>query len=222
MTTDHPVLVGALRRIADSWPAAVPIAELAGDGESADGRLLMLCEALLGCFAAKLLRLHAHPPELCTQPGPRPRVSPLARLQARERGWVTTLWHTNIRLEDDLGWRLLALLDGTRDRAALLAALKKGMKGGYPQLARDLDRSLETLGRAALLLADAARPSCRAVRRIRRSKLDIRRSPRRSRDQRCDCPTSGATEPRLWRGAAQIRTAAGEAEKSLRRDRRRS
>jgi SAM-dependent methyltransferase len=154
VTTDHPVLVGALRRIADSWPAAVPIAELAGDDESSDGRLLMLCEALLGCFAAKLLRLHSHPPELCTQPGPRPRVSALARLQARERDWVTTLWHTNIRLEDDLGWRLLAMLDGTRDRAALLAALKKGTKGGYPHLARDLERSLETLGRAALLVPE--------------------------------------------------------------------
>jgi ubiquinone/menaquinone biosynthesis C-methylase UbiE len=155
VTTDHPVLVDALGRIAESWPAAVPVAELASDDdESSDARLVMLCESLLACFAAKLLRLHAHPPELAVRPGSRPRVSPLARLQARERDYVTTLWHTSIRLEDDLGWQLLTLLDGTRDRAALLAALKKGMKGGYRHLARDLDRSLSTLGRAALLMPE--------------------------------------------------------------------
>ena len=156
VTTDHPVLVDALTRIGAAWPAALPIAALAGDdgGEDFDARLMVVCESLLACAGAKLVRLHAHPPALAKRPGKRPRVSPLARLQARERDYVTTLWHTSIKLEDELGWRLLELLDGTRDRAALLAALRKGMKGGYPHLARDLDRSLDTLGRVALIMAD--------------------------------------------------------------------
>ena len=148
------MLVDALTRIGASWPAAIAISELAGAEATDDGRLTMLCETLLSCFGAKLLRLHAYPPKLATRAGARPRVSSLVRLQARDRDLVTTLWHTSIHLEDDLGWRLLTLLDGTRDRAALLRDLKKGLNGGYPDLARDLDRSLETLRRVALLMPD--------------------------------------------------------------------
>ena len=154
VTTDHPVLVDALTRIGAAWPAAVSIAELAGDEGASGDRLPMLCESLLACFGAKLVRLHAHPPQLAARPGPRPRVSPLVRLEARRRDFVTTLWHTSIHLEDDLGWRLLTLLDGTRDRAALVKALRRSLKGGYPELARDLERSLDTLGRVALLMPD--------------------------------------------------------------------
>ncbi|MEA2220733.1 MAG: hypothetical protein QOJ35_3359 [Solirubrobacteraceae bacterium] len=152
VTTDHPVLVYALTRIATSWPAAVPIADLVGEGEGSDGRLVMLCESLLACFGAKLVRLHAHPPRLATRPGPRPRVSRLARVQARDRDFVTSRWHTSIHLDDDLGWRVVTLLDGTRDRAALLDALREHMD--YPELERDLDRSLDTLARIALLEPD--------------------------------------------------------------------
>ena len=49
---------------------------------------------------------------------------------------------------------LVTLLDGTRDRAALLAELRGALKGAYPDLERDLDRSLDTLARIALLEPD--------------------------------------------------------------------
>jgi SAM-dependent methyltransferase len=151
LTTDHPVLIAALERIGSRWPAAAWIADLAGDDSGAE--LATICEALLPCFAANLVRLHTHPPALSTTPGEKPRASPLARLQARDRRLMTTLRHTSVGLEDELGWRLVMLLDGTRDRAALLAALAEGSTGPRADLERDLERSLNTLAGVGLLMA---------------------------------------------------------------------
>jgi len=154
VTTDHPLLVDALKRIGAAWPGSVWIADLAGpDSESAQGKAFV-CDAMLACFAASLLRLHAHPPQMSTRPGALPRATPLARLQARERAYMTTLRHTSIRLEDDLGWRLVTLLDGTRDRAALLAGLRSG-NGSQTNLAGDLERSLDTLAKVSLLMPES-------------------------------------------------------------------
>jgi SAM-dependent methyltransferase len=152
LSTDHPLLIAALQRIGAAWPGAVSVADLAdGDPDA----LAIVCEALLPCFAANLVRLHAHPPALSIVPGARPRVSPLARLQARDRESMTTLRHTSIGLDDDLGWVLVARLDGTRDRAQLLIDLETVLQDDYPDLEGDLERSLATLARVGMLLPDA-------------------------------------------------------------------
>ncbi len=154
LTTDHPLLVDALRRIGARWPAAARVDELGSEQPASPEELAVLCEALLACFAANLVRLHVHPAAPAVAPGERPLASPLARLQSLEREYLTTLRHTSIRLEDELGWLLVALLDGTRDRAQLLAELEARLEGGgYPQLAADLDRSLDTLASVALLMS---------------------------------------------------------------------
>ena len=155
LTTDHPLLVNALQRIGERWPAAARVDELGSEQPVPPEELEVLCEALLPCFAANLVRLHVHPPPAATTPGERPRASPLARMQARERGLMTTLRHASIRLEDELGWQLVGLLDGTRDRAALLAELEKRLdEDAYPALAAELDRSLDTLASIALLMPE--------------------------------------------------------------------
>jgi hypothetical protein len=151
LSTDHPLLISSLQRIGSAWPGAVSLADLAAGEPEA---LEILCEALLPCFAANLVRLHARPPQLSNVPGARPRTSPLARLQARDREFMTTQRHTSIRLEDDLGWVLVALLDGTRDRAQLLIDLETVMEADYPDLEGDLERSLNTLARVGMLLPD--------------------------------------------------------------------
>jgi hypothetical protein len=153
LSTDHPLLVSALQRIGARWPAATWLHELGSEQPAPPHELAVLCEALVRCFQANLVRLHVHPPAAESAPGERPCASPLARLQARDRELMTTLRHTSVRLEDELGWQLVALLDGTRDRAALLAELKTRLEGGaYPALAADLERSLKTLASIALLM----------------------------------------------------------------------
>ncbi len=56
---------------------------------------------------------------------------------------MTTLMHTTVEVGDELGRRLIGLLDGTHDRAALMSEL------GRP--ADELERSLEGLARLGLL-----------------------------------------------------------------------
>jgi SAM-dependent methyltransferase len=155
LTTDHPLVVEALERVGRAWPAAVWVRELIGPASSAAERAA-LCDALLRSYAANLVQLHAHPPRLTTTPGERPRAGALARHQARIGHLVTNLRHAAVRIEDDLGRRLVALLDGSRDRAALIAELRtfldeRGEGVSDAELRDGLGASLEGLARLALL-----------------------------------------------------------------------
>ena len=122
LTTDHPLVIDALKRAASAWPAAVWVRDLLGRRRS--GRARALCDALLRSYAANLVALHVHPPRPTTAPGDAPRATALARHQAAAGETVTNLRHASVRIEDDLGRRLVTLLDGTRDRAALAAELR--------------------------------------------------------------------------------------------------
>jgi SAM-dependent methyltransferase len=134
LTTDHDAVKRALVRLGDAWPHAIPIAELGGD---------VVRDMLLRAYAADLVHLHVWAPEAARAPSERPVASALARLQAAAGTRVTTLRHTSVEVPDELGRRLIRLLDGTRDRAALLRQLERP--------ADELERSLEGLARLALL-----------------------------------------------------------------------
>lgn len=152
LTTDHPLVVGVLQQIGDAWPAAPWIADLADSEEE----LPAICDALLRCFAANLVRLHREPPALSPVAPEKPRVSALTRLEAAQGEMLTTTRHTAIRVDDELGKRLIVLLDGTRDRAALIDALAPDAAISREQLSEGLERSLERLAGAGLLLPDDA------------------------------------------------------------------
>lgn len=151
LTTDHPLVIGALQKIGNAWPSAPWIADLA----DAEEQLPAICDALLRCFAANLVRLHRLPPAVSPVAPEKPRVSALTRLEAAHGEMLTTTRHTGIRIDDDLGQRLIVLLDGTRDRAALIEALAPGAAMSRDELSEGLQRSLERLAGAGLLLPDA-------------------------------------------------------------------
>ena len=151
LTTDHPLVTAVLQKIGDAWPAAPWIADLAGSEQE----LPAICDALLRCFAANLVRLHVHPPGLSTTVTEKPRVSALARLEAARGELLTTARHTAIRLDDELGQRLVMLLDGTRNRDALIDALETDAEMSRDELAAGLEQSLRRLAGAGLLLPDA-------------------------------------------------------------------
>jgi hypothetical protein len=146
VVTDHPLLVRTLQAIAGSWPSPCWITDLGTERE-----LPAIHDMLLRCYAANLVRLHVHPPFVSTTAPERPRISPVARLEATEGTTLTTVRHTQYEVEDDLTRRLVTLLDGTRDRGALLTALQEEPAPADGRLAASIDASLARLAGAGML-----------------------------------------------------------------------
>jgi methyltransferase-like protein len=174
-STTKPALKGALRRLADASPEAVPFAELLADGRARDpvnGRVAeQLADDLLQLYLIDVVGLHLRPPALAREAGPRPCASPLARLQAaRGDAVIHDLRHRSTD-PDPFARHLLPLLDGTRDRAALIETLTAQVRAGEfvvsgadgqpvtdPAVQRDVlihwtAQALHRLAHAALLTA---------------------------------------------------------------------
>jgi protein-L-isoaspartate O-methyltransferase len=146
---------GAVRELLDllvaRTPGALPVARLR-EGASAWPRALELL--LRDAYVGGVVNLHVHPPALVAQAGARPRASALARHQASRGEDVTTLAHARVRIPDANARRLLALLDGTRDVPALVAATAAAWPSGMRQdAAAFVTHALEQFGRLALLAA---------------------------------------------------------------------
>lgn len=152
ISTEDERVVAMLVRLGHAWPAAVGVAELLDDARDPSAREA-LCDALLHGTIRGIVWPHAHPPALSVHAGERPHASALARLQVRDGEPVATLRHNSIRVADELDRRVLALLDGTRDRAALHAHLA-GFGGlSRDELAERVEAILERIAGAALLTA---------------------------------------------------------------------
>ncbi|HEV2785827.1 MAG TPA: class I SAM-dependent methyltransferase [Solirubrobacteraceae bacterium] len=149
LTSEHPVVIAALQRLAEAWPAALPTASLWSPDAGPQERLVV-CETLLRCFSADLVTLHCAPIAVGTGAAERPRASAIARLQARDGATLTNLRHEVVEL-DEHGRLRVALLDGSRDRAAVRAGLAAAGAHDDPAV---LQQSIEQLARHALLVAE--------------------------------------------------------------------
>lgn len=173
-STGQPLLKAALAVLRREWPQAMAAEELLQVAAAACGQpagpeqRAYLGDFALAGYAAGCLELHVRQAPFSRWPGPRPRASPLAQLQARGGRNVSSLAGNTVELDDPLALRILPLLDGTRDRAALLAAIRRDAqaqaelvaladgKSDPRSLAGALERCLDGLGRCALLLAEPA------------------------------------------------------------------
>ncbi len=154
-------LSAALAAIAAAWPRAVTFEHLAAHLDPAARD--RLGGELLEIHAAGVIDLHSHPPAPAAVPGPRPVAAPLVRRQAAEgRDRVTSLRHASVWVKDPLAAHLLALLDGSRDRDDLEAAIRDYVAGGgldgtgvdVPgELGAALDAALARLAELSLLVA---------------------------------------------------------------------
>ena len=148
--TDHPVAQAALEVLGEAWPGALSFEELKRSTGADDEEVL--CDIVLGFFSCATFQLHMRAPRFADAAGERPRASLLARVQAKTDPVVTNLCHNAVRVEDELGMKLLRALDGTRDRAALMRELRDA--GGAEReaaLEQNLERSLSGLAKLALL-----------------------------------------------------------------------
>ena len=151
---------GPVRKLLDDLvtrqPATLEIASLPSRFDL--GSLSRPIEDVLRDAAyAGIVELHGQPAALTIEPPERPVASPLARLQARTSTRVTTLLHVPVIIADTNALKLLPLVDGTRDRAALAAAVPRlAIDIGPSRAAEFVDYALKKFARLGLLMAAAS------------------------------------------------------------------
>ena len=167
--------------LAERWPQAVLFSDLlalargrlepgplAAPAPAAAARDTQTLGAeMLKCAAALIVELHMQSPDFVRDVGPRPRASPMARLQADKGSNVTNHRHEPVNL-DEFSRQLLRHLDGNRDRGQLLEVMEQVVGRGELTINRDgkpvnepaavreilrgaLDENLGKLAKVALL-----------------------------------------------------------------------
>lgn len=180
LTTSAPIVKAALLTAGEIWPLVLPFRALLDaailrlgakpDLANREQGGTSLAHFLLGCFtSSNMVELYLNPPTFVTELSARPAATPLARWQAKHGSLVTTQRHEPVVLSE-AERHTACLLDGTRDRAALVRALLDLVERGIlaPQKAGQqvtleeekrlvvedtLTQILTQLGRSALLVA---------------------------------------------------------------------
>ena len=123
--SNHPAVIALLKAMERAWPSALSSEEieplLAETGFALDGEGAAL---LMQLAAAKMIEFRAWKAPVASEISVRPRASAYSRIEARNRPQVTNLLHAPCSLDDPIARKFLQLLDGTRDRKALLDAMK--------------------------------------------------------------------------------------------------
>ena len=178
IATSHPVLKSALAFLGKVWPRRVSFKELLNTARAHAGspptdlesNRRDLGEFLIRCYGVGFVDLHAHASVFVTEISEQPMTSSLIRWQIQQGPSISSLRHIPLKIEDALGRDLLRLLDGTRDRAALLEELGKLVTSGATPVYRDgklvtdpkealevlasqLEPSLANLARLGVLIA---------------------------------------------------------------------
>jgi methyltransferase-like protein len=177
ITVGQPIIKAALLYLSEIWPQSVhfsdlrrvALSRLEKDRPSESEATRILGRVLFQAYAAGMIELHPHSSRWASQASERPVASPLTRLQLQSQANVTNLRHVSIQVEGTLERQLLLLLDGTRNRDALLSDLREFLESSLKttepnselfnstrhameNLAVDLDPNLQKLARLALLI----------------------------------------------------------------------
>lgn len=168
VSTSHPLAKAALFCLQEAWPRSLQFQVLleqarthiagATAAKGAPDDAANLGEMLIRLYASKLVELHVHAPEFALTPGDHPTASPVARVQLQEGPLVTSLRGVNVRLDDLFVVTMLPLLNGARDRRALLSEAKRAFQNtpAFPaeetEAADLLEQCLNALAKLALLV----------------------------------------------------------------------
>jgi SAM-dependent methyltransferase len=155
---DQPVAKAALARFIEVSPQPVAFEALLdwawsrigarpapGSEQAATDRTIV--GLVLGrLITAGMAEAQRSPPAWALEPGERPKASPLVREAIRVAGPASSLRHTTVALDAEPVRAVLALLDGSRDRAALARSLAGRVEAG------EIEDILAAAARNALLL----------------------------------------------------------------------
>jgi methyltransferase-like protein/SAM-dependent methyltransferase len=162
VSTPKGITKSALVTLAACRPAAVAVADLVASAHSRLNPLTgkpppaedfeTIAGDLLHGYAAGVVELHTGASPFTTEPGMRPRASPLARYQAERGARITTLRHESIVVPEVIRM-LLPLLDGSRTLEEISAGLKTRGPGAHSRFTDPaaLKTALNDIARNALI-----------------------------------------------------------------------
>ncbi len=146
-STNHPFIRQTLCRLASVWPGSIRVSDLV----ACDFADESIAEILMQLARIDAIELRTHPPKIAESVGHRPMASALARAQISE-GWrkITNQRHMTVEIGDEISFKVLALLDGSRDRQGLIEDLvATGMD--RDAVMRNVESGLAALHRLCLL-----------------------------------------------------------------------
>jgi methyltransferase-like protein/ubiquinone/menaquinone biosynthesis C-methylase UbiE len=131
ISSGEPLTKAALLELCDRWPATLDFDALVDAARSrvreagivlAEPNRTRLAADLIECLLRKAVIARSIEPPLAPAIPGKPKLSAFNRLMAEREGWIATLHHHHVPLAGPQQ-TLAPLLDGTRDRAALVAAI---------------------------------------------------------------------------------------------------
>jgi hypothetical protein len=155
LETNHAGAIALIERLEAAWPRALALGDL--EPELAEAGLTLDNEGagvVMQLAVGRFIGFHAWEAPLAPEVSACPRVSAASRQEGAMRTYTTTLRHLTFSLTDAGMRSLLLLLDGTRDRGAILAAMKAEMPAEpAEELEKRIERNLDVFYRSALLEA---------------------------------------------------------------------
>jgi methyltransferase-like protein/SAM-dependent methyltransferase len=139
--TEFPLTKAALAVLWEHWPRAIALDTLFQEaswrlGDSTGHRKAqiqkgrrVLADDLLHCYAANAVEFHTWQADFVIEVSERPRVSGLASYMAGKEQFVVNQRHQGVHLDPE-AFELVRLLDGTRDRPALVKHLSDLVEKG--------------------------------------------------------------------------------------------
>jgi methyltransferase-like protein/2-polyprenyl-3-methyl-5-hydroxy-6-metoxy-1,4-benzoquinol methylase len=164
VTTPTPIVKAALVHLGERWPASVafdtllarartkvvdPLREDSASDDQNLGTALLTAYAKVG---RKVVELSVRPPAFSAEVSERPVASSLVRFQAQTMTRVTNLRHEVVQLSP-FDVELVRLLDGTRDRTALVEALVEVVRLGRLKVF-DGDQPVDDITRVRLIVEE--------------------------------------------------------------------
>ncbi|MDE3181628.1 MAG: methyltransferase regulatory domain-containing protein [Acidobacteriota bacterium] len=175
VTSNHPLTKAAMHYLGAHWPERIAFDDLSSCARKEsgwapeDGGGPALEDMLLKMFGGTMVEFHALSPHFAVKAGERPVATALARYQLSKREFATNLLHQTVNF-DDVARHFILLMDGTRDRPALLREMERRAASGEltveqngepvrdaakarEVLENGMDQNLAKLARLAMLVA---------------------------------------------------------------------
>lgn len=133
ISSGEPLTKAALLELCARWPATLAFDDLieaacarlhAAEVEAGTPDRQRLAADLIECLLRKAVIARSWEPAIATSIPDKPRLGAFNRITAEREGWIASAHHHRIPLAVPVQ-KLAALLDGTRDRAALLAEITR-------------------------------------------------------------------------------------------------